>query len=528
MNAPAERPVGPLSGLLRRGAAASGVALVAVQAISFLQTLVLARLLRPDQVGIFAAGTVLTLFLATFAEGALTQALIQRADGDLADAAETVFRVTLFTGLLLAVATVAASPLVGIVVGDPVAGQIAAATAGALVLHAVTNVPDALMQRRFDFRRRLVIDPAMTLAFALTAIPAAALGLGVWSLVVATYVQMAVWATASWWLGGWRPGRGTASVRMWRELARYGFPLLLGTAAERVRETAEILLVGRLLDIASLGFYRYGKRLAQLPGMAVLQVGAFVIFPAFARIAGDRARVAAAFVRALQWLWVAALPVTGLLVAVGEPIATVLLGQPWRGAGVALVAMSGVGVGQVLSAVSAEALKGVGRSARLNAMTAVSLVSGIGLLVLLLPLGLSGVGAAMSAAALAVGVTGLVQAVRTLDVRPRQLVGVLARPVAAVVPATAGVYLLDRLVLHADRLPTALGVGALLLEAAVLAASYVVLLRLVAPAIGRSIFATVAARLPGFSARAERDRRRRDDSRSGRDVLEHNHGGPDA
>ena len=55
-------------------------------------------------------------------------------------------------------------------------------TAGALVLHSLTNVPDALMQRRFDFRRRLIIDPAMTLAFAVVAVGAAAAGLGVWAL----------------------------------------------------------------------------------------------------------------------------------------------------------------------------------------------------------------------------------------------------------------------------------------------------------------------------------------------------------
>ena len=183
---------------------------------------------------------------------------------------------------------------------------------------------------------------------------------------------------------------------MWRELARYGFPLLLGSAAERIRDVLEALLVGRILGVATLGLYRYGKRLAQLPGMAVLQVGAFVLFPAFARIAGDRDRVASAFTRALQWLWVVALPVTGLLIALGEPLAVALLGEQWRAAGVGLVAMAGIGLGQVLSAVSAEALKGVGRPERLNRDDVVSLVCGVGLVLLLIPFGLIGVGIAMS------------------------------------------------------------------------------------------------------------------------------------
>ncbi len=373
-------------------------------------------------------------------------------------------------------------------------------TSGALVLHAFTNVPDALMQRRFDFRRRLVIDPAMTLAFAVVAVPAAAAGLGVWSLVIATYAQMAVWALASWRLGGWRPGRGDPSVKMWRELARYGFPLLLGSAAERVRDTVEVLLVGRFLGVASLGFYRYGKRLAQLPGMAVLQVGAFVLFPAFARIAGERDRLASAFTRALQWLWVVALPVAGLLIALGEPLAVVLLGEPWRAAGLGLVAMAGVGMGQVLSAVSAEALKGTGRSERLNAMTGVGLVLGIGLVLLLIPFGLVGVGIAMSATSLAVGAAGLVQTCRTLEVGARELVGRLARPVLAAAPAAALAAFLDRRALHADMLPIWLGVVTLVAESVALVLCYLVLLRLVAPDVGRPVFAAVARRLPSRRA----------------------------
>lgn len=496
MSTPDKGVVGPLSGVLRRGAVASGAALVLTQSISFLQVLVLARLLSPAEVGVFAAGTVLTLFLATFAEGALTQALIQRSEADLADAADTVFRATLATGVLLALLTLAVSPVIGMVVGDPLAGHIAAVTSGALVIHAFTNVPDALMQRRFDFRRRLVIDPAMTLAFAAAAIPLAALGFGVWALVAATYVQMVVWASASWWLGGWRPGRGRASVRMWRELARYGFPLLLGSAAERVREAAEVLLVGRYLDTAALGFYRYGKRLALLPGMAVLQVGAFVIFPAFARIADDRERVVAAFLRALRWMWVAAVPVTAVLIALGQPLAVVLLGARWQEAGVALTVMSGIGLGQALTAVAGEALKGVGRTERLNAMTAIGLVLGVGLVVALLPLGLTGVGLAMSTTSIVIGLAGLWQVCRTLDVRRRAVLGEVLRPVVAAVPAGLLAWILDSRVLHTEDLPPGLSALSLLACALVLVACYGGLVSVVHPAVGRAFAATLRRRLP--------------------------------
>ena len=500
--------VGALGAILRRGAAMSAAALVLVQLISLAQTIVLARLLSPAEVGLFAAGTVLATFLATLAEGALTQALIQRVDsgpGDLDDVADTVFWVTLATGLLLSAATLVASPLVGRAFGNGVAGAVAAATAGTMVLHALTNVPDALMQRRFDFRRRLIIDPATVLTFAVVSVVFAARGYGVWSLVIGSYAQLTVWVLASWGLARWRPGRGRPTVALWRELARFAFPLLLGSVADRVRDGLELLVVGRALDTAALGFYRYARRIAVLPGVAVIQAGGFVLFPAFSRIADDPQRLTRAFLRALTWMWLAALPLAGLLVAAGEPLAVLVLGEPWRGAGVALTAMAGFGLGQALSSVTVEAMKGAGRSRLLNRMTGVGLVSGVGLLLALVPFGLYGVGLAMSGAALAVGLTGLWLVRGVVGVSAGQLAGRLLPPLGAVAVAVAVVAVLERMLVRADSRPVAVGLGLVGAEAVLLAVIYVGSLRLLAPELGRVVFGAVT----GLARRGRPGRRDR-------------------
>jgi O-antigen/teichoic acid export membrane protein len=489
---PSGAPVGALGAILRRGAAMSAVALVLVQVISLAQTLVLARLLSPTEVGLFAAGTVLATFLATFAEGALTQALIQRGDADLDDAADTVFWVTLGTGLLMSLVTLAAAPLVGMAFGASVAGTIAAVTSGTMVLHAVTNVPDALMQRRFDFRRRLIIDPATVLTFAVVAVVFAALGFGVWSLVAGSYAQMTVWVVASWGLAGWRPGRGRPSVRLWREMAGFAFPLLLGSAVERIRDAVELVVVGRVLNTASLGFYRYARRIALLPGTAVIQAGAFVLFPAFSRIADDPERLRQAFLRALTWIWLAALPLAGLLVASGESLAVLLLGEPWRPAGVGLTAMAGFGLGQAMNAVTAEVLKGTGMSRRLNRLTGVGVFSGIGLLLVLVPFGLFGVGLAMSGASLAVGLTGLWSVRDVVGVSFPELSGRLLPPLVAAAVAVATVAVLERTVIRAVTWPLPIGLGLVLAEALLLGLLYVGALRVIAPAVGSAVIGAIA------------------------------------
>ncbi|MEJ2888008.1 oligosaccharide flippase family protein [Actinomycetospora aeridis] len=485
--------VGPLGATLRKGAVLSAAALVLVQVLSFVQTVLLARLLSPTEIGLYAAGTVIAGFLANFSEGGLGGAVVQR-EGELDRAAETAFWANVITGVLMASAVVAASGFIGEFFRSDVVGLIAAISAGTLFLHALTHVPDALMQRRFNFKRRLILDPGTVLTFATVSVTLAALGYGVWSMVIASYASQFVWVACSFGLSGWRPGRHRPSYRIWRELARFAFPLVLEAVGERTREVAETALVGRSMNEAALGNYRYGQRLSKLPGLAIVQVGSYVLFPAFSRIAGDTDRLRIAFLRALRWIWLAAVPVAVLAVALGIPAVVLLLGEEWRGAGVALVAMSGYGVGVALQAVAGETLKGIGRTQLLNWVTGVDLVFGIGLLVLLLPLGLVGVGLAITVAALAGGTVTLVLAVRAIAMPWGAVLGVLWPPVVAAVIPGVLLWLLEHSVVHADLDGALGGILELVAEVGLFSVLYLVGIRVLAPS-SFSVISSTALRL---------------------------------
>lgn len=469
-----------LEGILRRGAAVSAVMLVIVQVLSLGQTLVLARLLSPAEVGVFAAGTVLTGFLTLLSEGALSQALIQREHG-LEDAADTVFRASIAGGLLMSLATLVAAPIVANVFHSWTAGAICAATSGTLLLQAFTNVPDALMQRRFNFKRRLIVNPSIAISHAVVAVTLCSLGFGVWGLVIATYVSHLVWIATSWPLSKWWPGRGKPSYRLWREMAQFAFPLVIQGLGKRLRELIESVVVGRGMSTTSLGYYRYGRRIAMLPGDAVVEIASYVLFPAFSRIAGDPVRFKRGFLRALSAIWLVSAPMAALLVAIGEPLVVVLLGEQWRGAGVVLVAMAGFGLGEAMNSVSVESMKGAGRSRRLNWMTLLSFVAGVGVLIALLPLGLFGVGLAVSTTAVLVGVTGLALALPIVGASVGDILGCIVPPVIGSLVAIAAVVPLEHLVFRSDERTVGVGLGFLALESIGFGLLYLVTLRLISP-----------------------------------------------
>jgi PST family polysaccharide transporter len=207
------------------------------------------------------------------------------------------------------------------------------------------------------------------------------------------------------------------------------------------------------------------------------------------------------YLRALTWVTVAAAAVSGLAVAVGEPAVVVLLGEPWRGAGLAVMAMAGLGLGKAFTSVSEEALKGCGHTKKLNYLTATELVLGVGLLVLIIPFGLVGVGLAISLTAVAVGIQCLTLARPVVDVTVADLRRAILPPLVAAAVATALTVALERGVLHSDTHPVLVAVGLLLLDVLVYLVAYLGVISVLAPAIGADVWGAARGVLRGLRRR---------------------------
>ena len=414
------------------------------------------------------------------------QALIHRKT-DVEDAANTVLVVTFGTGLLGSLALLAASPLIGTLFHSSRIGLIAAATSGLMLLHVCANVPNALMQRAFQFKRQMIITPAVSIMFAAVSIVFAILGYGAWAMVIGWYASTTTAVVLSWWMAKWRPFRGRFSFHIWREMAGFSLPLFLDGLAERSREAFEQVIVGRALGTGDLGQYRYAYRIAWLPSQAIITICSHVLFPAFSRISDDSIRFRAAFLRALGWIWFAALPSGALLIVAGQPVVVLLLGEEWRPAGAAAAAMAGIGLGVALDSVGWEAIKGAGRPSLLYWLTALRVGLGLPLIVLLLPFGLVGVGIAISVTYLVVGIVTVELARPVVGASRRETCGCLGPATLSAVVAFAVLLPLERYVIRADQYPALPGLAWIAAECVLFALVYIGALRLISPSWYRSV-----------------------------------------
>lgn len=391
------------------GLAGSGYVLAQVLTLGFY--IALARLATPAEFGVMAAASVLLGAAMLVTESGMVSALIHRRER-IEEATQTAIAASALGGLVFGVLALATAPLLGLFFRNGQVTAVAAALSGTVLLKSLAMVPGAMLQRRFSFLRRVIVEPAGVTAFGVAAVIATANGMGVWGLVIGQYAYAVTEFVLSWTLAPIPIRPRFVSFRIWRELAGYGRHVLAATVILRVGDQADTGLIGRFLSASSLGQYRYAIRLASTSYSTLLAGASYVLFPAFTRIAADRDRFERGYLRSLHWLCFFAFPAGMLLLPLGEPLAVVLFGDTWRAAGQAAMAMCVYPCASILSSIASEALKADGKPERLTRMHTVTTVSTVALMLALLPLGLNGVAAGLSAGAVVGGIYALRQ-VRT-------------------------------------------------------------------------------------------------------------------
>jgi PST family polysaccharide transporter len=463
-----------------RGAGYAGVGFVLAQGLTLAFYLVLARLATPEDFGEFTAASVVVTTGILFAESGTLAALIHRKDR-VDEAASTAVVSTAIAGVLFGLLALALSPLVGAFFESDRVGSLAAVMSGLLFIRSLQIVPEAMLQRRFSFLRRMIIEPAQVIAFGVVAIVACSNGMGPWGLVLGFYASAVTDVLLSWALVRWRPHLRDASFELWKELISYGRHVLASTIVLRAGEQVPKLLIGRWVGEAPLGQYRYGDRIALTPFSLVVSAASYVLFPAYARISHDPERFRPAFAESLRWFSAMALPLSLILVPLGVPLAVVAFGDVWREAGYVAMILSAWALGGALESVASEAYKALGHPERLTRTHTVTAVVGTAAMVAMLPLGLYGVVAGASIGVCAGAAYALVKLAPYSGVSVRETAEAIRPPAVAAVVMAGATLALELFVVDAESHGTALALLLIAGEALFAAAVYAGLLHLLAP-----------------------------------------------
>jgi PST family polysaccharide transporter len=472
---------GGLSGTVIRGVGLASGGFLLGRLITLITFVVLARLITPDELGQYTSGSILTGIGMLLAGSGMLAALIHREDR-LDEAASTATVATVLAGLLLALVGVGLAPLIGAFFGSSTVAAVAAATAGILFLQSARTVPNAILQRRFSFLRRLIVEPVSAVAFGLVAIIATSRGMGVWGLVIAQYAMSLVDLALSWGLVRWRPRIGQVSIAMWRELVGYGRHVLAGSTVRRLGERIPILVAGGVLSTSAVGQLQYANRIITTPFSLLVAGISYVVFPAFARISRDHARFMPAFLRSLRWATLIAMPIGLILAPLGEPLAIIAFGERWRVAGEVTAAICLFIPAQTIVAIIGESFKAAGIPAKRTRVNLIAVGSGaLTMLVLAPTIGLFGVGIGISVDALVGAAVSIALASGVMEIPRRSILRAIAPQLGAALAMIAVLFPVETLAVNAASHGTVVGLLLLSGEALLGAVVYLLVLRVLAP-----------------------------------------------
>jgi len=330
------------------------------QVVTWGITIVVMRILSPEDYGVLAMATVLVAFLAMMAQFGVGAAAVQAADMDDGKLRQ-IFGLVILINSSLFLLLFLTAPLVGWFFEEPRLVAIIRVLGLQFVLMMFSVIPSSQLSRKLDFKGQSLVELSGAIASSLTALASALAGLGVWSLVWASLVMEA-----------WR-GAGLniiAPFRQWPDFRLRGTRrfLFFGgnlTAARIVwffYSQADVVIAGKLLGKDLLGVYSVALHLASLPVQRLSAIVNQVAFPAFARIQNDRQKLASHFLLAVRMLSFAAFPVLWGLSSVAPELVALLLGEKWHAASLPLQLLALVMPLHMLAPFLNTAAQGIGRA----------------------------------------------------------------------------------------------------------------------------------------------------------------------
>ncbi len=259
------------------------------QGVSFVVSIILARLLAPEIYGTVALVTVFTTILQVFVDSGMANALIQKKDADETDFS-TVFFFNVTVCSLLYLGMYVAAPFIAGFYDDSELTVVIRVLSLTLVISGVKNVQQAYVSRNMLFRRFFYATLGGTLGAAVVGIAMAYKGFGVWALVVQQVLNASVDTAILWLTVKWRPQRVFSFHRL-KGLLSYGWKLLVSGLLDSAYGNIRQLIIGKLYSSSDLAYYNRGR---QFPNFIVNNINSSidsVLFPVMSSVQDDREAV---------------------------------------------------------------------------------------------------------------------------------------------------------------------------------------------------------------------------------------------
>lgn len=343
-----------------KGTMWSAIDNIAQFGVGFIVSIVLARLLSPDDYGLIGIITIFTTVCTAIINGGFSNALIrtqQPTDEDY----NTSFICNLLMSILLYAIVFLCSPLIADFFNRQELIALTRVSSLTLIIGALAIVQQTRLTKRIDFKTQTIITLIASILSGIVGIALALMDYGVWALVVQGIVSQMLRTVLLWFFNHWTP-----SIRFSKEsfnrLFGFGWKMMASNILDSLWTQLYQAVVGKFYSPATLGQYTRANQFSSLFSSNLTMVIQRVTYPVLSDIQNEKERMIAAYRKIIKTTMFITFALMFALGAVSEPLIYCIIGEKWYEAATYLPWICLAGALYPLHAINLNMLQVQGRS----------------------------------------------------------------------------------------------------------------------------------------------------------------------
>ncbi|SHG35761.1 Membrane protein involved in the export of O-antigen and teichoic acid [Flavobacterium fluvii] len=338
----------------------SAVDKFAVQFGQFVVSIVLARILMPEDFGLMGMLTIFIALSQIFIESGMGTGLIQRQEREDIDFS-TLFVFNLGVSGFLYLLLFFSAPLISSFFKQPQLTDLTRILGLSLFLNAFAIVQRTKLTIVIDFKTIAKSNVVGMIAGGLCGVIAAKNGYGVWSLVIQILIGSLASSVSLWFFSNWSPSIAF-SKKSFKSLFGYGSKLLMVGLYAQILNNVYNICLGKFYPTASLGYYTRAKSLADISAGTIVSILQQSTFPILTTVQHDKEKLISIYGRMIRMSAFFIIPLMMLIALLAKPIVILLLTEKWVALIPLLQWMVFARIFYPMSALNMNLLNAVGRS----------------------------------------------------------------------------------------------------------------------------------------------------------------------
>lgn len=298
------------------------------QAVTFVVSIVLARILEPSDYGTVALITVIISLMNVFIDSGLGNSLIQKLDADDTDYS-TVFYTNLALCLCFYCILFCTAPYIARIYKDDSMIALIRVLGISIIVSGVKNIQQAYVSKNLLFKRFFFSTLCGTIGASIIGITFAFCGFGVWALVIQSLFNNIVDTVILWFTVKWRPKKIFSFKRL-KGLFSYGWKLLASNILNSIYDNLRTLIIGKVYSTKDLAYYNRGNSLPYLFIDNINSSISSVLFPTMSKVQDNVIKMKEMTRLSIKVSVYILAPIMMGLCFVGDSVITLLLTKKWQ------------------------------------------------------------------------------------------------------------------------------------------------------------------------------------------------------